>query len=94
MLQSQEVLIHPQMDRMLGAAAGFLMIIVGLLLAVACTNLATWLLVRGLARAKEVSVRLALGATRAQIVRHLLVESTLLAGVDLLLLVAIIFPHQ
>ncbi len=54
--------------------------LVGLLLAIACTNLATWFLVRGLSRAKEVSLRLALGATRGQLVRHLLVESTLLAG--------------
>jgi hypothetical protein len=47
------------------------MIVVGMLLAIACTNLATWLLVCGLARGKEMSVRLALGASRARVVRHL-----------------------
>ncbi len=79
-LRSDEVLVHPQFDTILGAGASILMIVVALILAIACTNLATWLLVRGLSRAKEMSVRLALGATRAQLARHLLVESTVLAG--------------
>jgi predicted permease len=78
--RSDEVLMHPQFDRPLRAMAWVLMIVVGLVLAIACTNLATWLLVRGLARAKEVSVRLALGATRRQLIRQLLVESIVLAG--------------
>jgi putative ABC transport system permease protein len=79
-LRADEVLIHPQLDRMVDAGAGFLTVVVAMLLAIVCTNLATWLLVRGLARQKEVSVRLALGASRARVVRHLVVESTLLAG--------------
>ena len=79
--RSEDVHTHPQFDGPLNAVAWVLMSVVGLVLAIACTNLATWLLVRGLSRAKEVSVRLALGATRGQLVRHLLVESTLLAGV-------------
>ena len=79
--RSEDVHTHPEFDGTLNAVAWVLMIVVGLVLAIACTNLATWLLVRGLSRAKEVSVRLALGATRGQLVRHLLVESTLLAGV-------------
>ena len=79
-LRADEVLLHPQLDVMVDAGASFLLIVVAMLLAIVCTNLATWLLVRGLARGKEVSVRLALGASRAQVVRHLVVESTLLAG--------------
>ncbi len=76
---SRDVRIHPQMDGLLTTVASILLTIVGLVLAIACSNLATLLLVRGAARAKEVSVRLALGASRAQLVRHLLAESLLLA---------------
>jgi predicted permease len=76
---SRDVRIHPQMDVILAGFATALLVVVGLVLAIACSNLATLLLVRGAARTKEVSVRLAVGATRAQLVRHLLTESVLLA---------------
>ncbi len=80
-----DVRLHPDADRVVTLMSVFLLVAVGLVLLVACVNLAGFLLSRASDRRKEMAVRVAMGAGRGAIIRQLVVESLLLSGVGAIL---------
>jgi predicted permease len=76
---ASNVRVHPLADKMLRPVALALMGGIGLVLLVACANVANMLLARASGRQKEIGIRLAIGAGRGRIVRQMLTESVVLA---------------